>query len=123
VLFGLGTAASAFGTGAARSNGRFDHARTLASELIVSSWPLADGTALVPRQFSSWLSAGHAPLLGEAAIAFQLSRAPWEGAPVVRDGFYVPGVVWLVLGAYFLVGMVSVRWGYRMLKRAVAGNR
>jgi hypothetical protein len=112
-------AATAFGIGAARCNGRFDHARTLASELIVTSWPLADGTALLPRLLSSSLSTGHAPYLGEAAIVFQLSREPHSDVTPVQEGFYVPGVVWVILGLYCLVAWLTIRPGYRMLKAAI----
>lgn len=119
VLNNLGTAATAFGTGAARTNGRFDHARTLASELIVTSWPLADGTLLLPRVFSSGFSTGHGPLLGEAAIAFQLSREPSQGVATIREGSYLPGCVWLILFLYFSVGLIATRVGYRLFKKGL----
>ena len=118
VLNNLGTAATAFGTGAARTNGRFDHARTLSSELIVTSWPLPDGRLVLPRLFSSGFSTGHAPYLGEAAIAFQLSREPYRGAPTVTKGSYLPGVVWLILFVYFFVGTLATALGYRLLRKA-----
>ncbi|MBZ0121797.1 MAG: hypothetical protein K8H88_32690, partial [Sandaracinaceae bacterium] len=65
VLDGLGTSANAFAIAAARRNGRFDHAYTLSSEMIATSWPLPDGTLLGPRAVSH---AADAPYLGEAAI-------------------------------------------------------
>jgi len=65
VLYGLGTAATAFGIDAARINGRFDHASTLSYEMIAASWPLPNGTLLFPRIFSN---GDHAPYLGEMAI-------------------------------------------------------
>src|SRR5262249_27829474 len=52
VLDGFGTAASSFGLGAARRNGRFDHAYALATEISAASWTLPDGTLLFPRVFS-----------------------------------------------------------------------
>lgn len=122
VLNNLGTAATAFGTGAARTNGRFDHARTLSTELIVTSWPLPGGRLIIPRVFSSGFSQKHAPLLGEAAIAFQLSREPYEGAVITSGGSYLPGCVWLILFVYLFVGWISTKLGYRLLKKALIGS-
>jgi len=73
VIGGYGAAASAFGIGAARAMGRFDHAYPLAAEAIAGMWPLPNGTLLVPR-FLSNLS--DAPYLGEAAILFAFTRMP-----------------------------------------------
>lgn len=39
VAFGIGSVASVFGIGAARANGRFDHAVVLTSEVLAASWP------------------------------------------------------------------------------------
>ena len=71
VLYGYGAGACAFGVGAARAMGRFDHAYALGAEAIVGSWPLPDGTLLGPR-FLSNLS--DAPYIGEAAVLFALTR-------------------------------------------------
>ena len=53
IINGYGAAACAFGIGAARSMGRFDHAYPLAAEAIVGSWPLPNGTLVVPRMLSN----------------------------------------------------------------------
>jgi len=71
VIYGYGAGACAFGAGAARAMGRFDHAYALGAEAIVGSWPLPNGTLLGPR-FLSNLS--DAPYLGEAAVLFALTR-------------------------------------------------
>ena len=38
--------------GAARANGRFDHAYPLSAEMLFACWPLPDGTLLFPRILS-----------------------------------------------------------------------
>lgn len=73
VVGGYGVAASAFGVGAARAMGRADHAYKLAAQALVASWPLPDGTLLVPRILSK---VSDAPYLGEAATLFALTRTP-----------------------------------------------
>ncbi len=73
VVGGYGAAACAFGVGAARAMGRFDHAYPLAAQAIVGSWPLPDGTLLGPRILSNL---SDAPYLGEAAVLFALTRKP-----------------------------------------------
>ncbi len=47
VLAGHGFAACAFGIGAARANGRFNHAWPLSAEMLVTCWPLLDGTLAI----------------------------------------------------------------------------
>ena len=73
VIAGFGVSAGAFGAGAARANGRFDHAYPLSAEIIVMSWPLPDGTLFGAQQLSNM---AHAPFLGEAALLFTLTRLP-----------------------------------------------
>ncbi|HUN23097.1 MAG TPA: hypothetical protein PK299_08215 [Anaerolineales bacterium] len=73
VLFGYGTAASAFGIGAARVNGHFEQAYPLSAEALVASWPLPNGTLLIPRLLSDF---SDAPYVGEAALLFNLTRKP-----------------------------------------------
>jgi hypothetical protein len=121
VLDGFGTAASAFGLGAARRNGRFDHAYTLATELSAASWSLPGGTLLWPRLFSH---AAAAPYLGESAILYFLTVQPAPGVPVVH-GSSVSGLVYLgllihgggtLLGALMVVSILRGRsWGGRRL--------
>src|SRR5207244_5695810 len=43
VIAGHGVAASAFGVGAARKNGRFDRAYPLAAEMLATVWELPNG--------------------------------------------------------------------------------
>lgn len=84
VIAGHGVAASAFGIAAARANGRIDHAYPLAAEALVASWPLPDGTLLVPRVLSS---ASDAPYIGEVSLAYCLTRMPVQGGSITAGGF------------------------------------
>jgi len=102
VIAGFGGSASAFGLGAARTNGRFDHAHPLSAQLIVLSWPLPDGTLFVPRILSN---AADAPYLGEASILFALTRMPAEGVEI-KTGGNVPGIVYIAMMLYLAVGVV-----------------
>lgn len=107
VLDGFGTAASAFGVGAARRNGRFDHAYTLSAQMSSSSWPWLDGSMLLPQEFSHPC----APMLGEAAIAYFLTVQPAEGVKIVQGGHLTPLVVFgfsVYFGAFALVLLIAL---------------
>jgi len=117
VLGGFGSAASAFGVAAARSNGDFQRAYPLSAELVAFSWPLANGTLLLPRLVSD---RKHAPHLGEVAILFQLSREPVVASVgAAADGGIgaIPGCVWLLLGVQLLLGAFIASRGTRRLRR------
>jgi hypothetical protein len=113
VLDGLGTAANAFGIAAARANGRFDQAYSLSAELTAVSWPLVNGTLLLPRALSN---ATDAPYLGEAGILYVLTVEPGKGQPIVTGGT-VPLLVWLSLTVYFGVPLLTFTWMVRTLRR------
>lgn len=109
VLDGLGTAASAFGLAAARRNGRFDQAYTLAAQISAASWTLPGGTLLFPRIFSH---AADAPYLGEAAILYFFTVQPAAGMPV-RSGGFLAGLPYLgfaVYGGGTLLGVSIALW-------------
>jgi hypothetical protein len=117
VLKGYGFAACAFGVGAARVNGHFEHAYPLTTEMLVTSWPLPNGTLLAPRLLSN---ATDAPFLGEAAILFVLTRLP-EGNPAIKTGGSIPGftviVLALLLGAGLVLAVGAIWLLGRWLKR------
>lgn len=113
VIAGYGAAASAFGIGAARANGRFDHAYPLTVEAIVLTWPLPDGTLAWPRILSN---STHAPYIGEAALLFALSRTPVRGAEITVGGS-MPALVYFALALYLGIGIVSVLAAFAILKR------
>ncbi len=100
VVAGHGVAASAFGIGAARKNGRFDRAYPLAAEMLATVGELPNGVLAMPRLLSNL---SDAPMLGEAAILWQLSIQPEKGFPVKTVGS-VPAYVYIVLISAFLFG-------------------
>lgn len=109
VIDGFSTSGSAFGVGAARANGRFDHAYPLALEMLATCWALPGGTLVGPRVLSD---ATDAPLLGEACILFNLTRRAAPGVEIRTGGGIPPYVFgWLAfyaLGGVFIAG-ISLR--------------
>jgi len=99
VIAGHGVAASAFGLGAARKNGRFDRACPLAAELLATVGELPNGVLVVPRLLSNL---SDAPMLGEAAILWLLSIQPEKGFPV-KTGGSIPLYVFIVLALCFFL--------------------
>ncbi len=105
VIAGFGAAASAFGIGAARANGRFDHAYPLTTEAIVLCWPLPDGTLAWPRFLSNGT---HASYLGEASLLFSLTRMPNQNTKITicnKSPFFVH----LILAVYLGIG-ITIMW-------------
>ena len=101
VIKGYGFAACAFGAGAARVNGHMEHAYPLTAEILVTSWPLPNGTHLLPALLSD---ATDAPLLGEAAILFNFTRLPANGVSITTGGI-IPGFVLIFLTVQLGVGL------------------
>jgi hypothetical protein len=104
VIAGHGVAASAFGIGAARKNGRFDRAYPLATEMLATVGELPNGALATPRMLSNL---SDAPLLGEAAILWQLSVEPEKGF-AIKTGGTVPAYVYILLGVAFLGGLLLI---------------
>jgi hypothetical protein len=100
VLSGYGTAASAFGIGATRVNGRFEKAYPLGAQALVVSWPLPDGTLLVPRLLSNYTDA---PYVGETALLFSLTRQ--SAVDGTGSAGRLPLSVYLVMCAYIAVAL------------------
>ena len=116
VIAGHGVAASAFGMGAARKNGRFDRAYPLAAEMLATVGELPHGVLAMPRLLSNL---SDAPMLGEAAILWQLSIQPEPGFPV-KTGGSVPKYVYIVLIGVFLIGawrIMAAIWTFREARR------
>ncbi|HZQ47055.1 MAG TPA: hypothetical protein VFC07_08590, partial [Verrucomicrobiae bacterium] len=113
VLKGYGCAACAFGVGAARVNGHFEQAYPLTAELLVTTWPLPDGTRPLPRLLSN---ATDAPLLGEACILFNLTRLPAPGFEVKMGGS-IPGFVWIFLALPTVAGLLLLAGAVVLLRR------
>jgi len=113
VLGGFGCAACAFGVGAARLNGHFEHAYPLTAEMLVTSWPLLNGTLLFPRLLSN---AADAPYLGEAGILFNLTRMPGAGVSI-QTGGAIPKFVFIFLAFQFGIGLILLIQTIRSLRR------
>jgi hypothetical protein len=113
VVAGYGTAATAFGIGAARVNGRFDHAYPLSAEALVASWPLSNGTLLGARLLSNL---SDAPYIGESALLFNLTRRPMVNGRVEEIG-NLPFVVYLGLFFYAFGGIACTIVAVRTIKR------
>lgn len=104
VIGGIGFAASAFGVGAARVNGRFDHAYPLTAEMYATSWPLPNRTLLLPRLLSNAIDA---PYLGEAAVLYVLTRSPMKNFPV-KTGGSIPALVIIIIAFQLVMGLALV---------------
>ncbi len=113
VLKGFGCAACAYGVGAARVNGHFEHAYPLTAEMLVTSWPLPNGTRLFPRLLSN---AADAPCLGEAGILFNLTRLPAEGVPI-KTGGSMPVFVLIFLALQSGIGLMLLTASILSLRR------
>ena len=117
VLDGFGTAASAFGVGAARANGRFDHAAVLAGQMSATAWPWHDGSLLLPQQFSHPC----APMLGEAAIAYFLTVPPADHVAIVQGEPQLTALALFAFAVYFGGFFVVLLLAWRAVRRARAG--
>jgi hypothetical protein len=115
VVDGYGVAASAFGIGAARKNGRFDRAFPLSTEMLATVVELPNGVLAVPRLLSNF---SDAPMLGEAGILWQLSIQPQAGF-AVKTGGDVPNYVWIVFVGMLLIGLWRISEAIGIIARAI----
>ena len=104
IIAGFSPAANAFGLAAARVNGRFDHAFTLAAQIIPATWPLPGGGLLGTRLLSDPY---HAPYLGESAVLYFLTRMSAPGM-LLKTGGRLPGLYFAGLAFYFGGGILIV---------------
>ena len=117
VLAGYGMGASAFGIGAARANGRMNHAYPLTALALAGAWRLPDGTLPLPRLLSNAIDA---PYLGEAAVLFCLTRRPV--LPIVQEAQgRIPLLVWLILGSTLIVALFLILSSVIEIKRVWTG--
>jgi len=100
------------------SVGRLDHSVPLTYQAIACSWPTPFGF-MIPKLMG--LVAVDSPSLGEVALLFSMSRPNQVGEVVPYDG-NVPGIVWIMLAAYLVVGgmfvVLEVRAIRRLLRKA-----
>lgn len=106
VIAGYSTGASAFGIGAARVNGHMEQAYLLGAQALAASWPLPDGTLLMPRLLSNL---SDAPYVGEAAMLFSFTRTPVinaQAAPIAET--HPPLSVYVMLSGYDITGLALI---------------
>jgi hypothetical protein len=117
VMFEFGSAASAFGIGAAKAVGRIDHAAVLTLETVAVAWPTPFGL-LLPG-LMGWLSVDSWSL-GEIALLFSMTR-PVSAARIEAFSGPIPWVVWLAMVVYFGAGVffivMEARGCLNLLKR------
>ena len=115
VLLELGSVATAFGIGAAKTAGRIDQAAPLTMEAVACSWPTPFGF-LVPGLMGrlavkSWS-------LGEVALLFSMTR-PTCAAQRVPFAGPTPPIVWLLLAAYAGAGLFFIGFELRSCRRLI----
>jgi len=113
VLFGFGSVASAFGIGAARSVGRFDHAAPLTVEIVACSWPTPFGL-LVPGLMGRAMAESWC--LGEVALLFSMTRPACVSERVPFEG-PMPSIVWVLVAVYTGVGLLFIWFEIRSCRR------
>lgn len=116
VFGGVGTAASAFGIGAARANGRFDHAYPLTAQALAVSWPLPNNTLLIPRLLSNLTDA---PFVGETAILFNLTRTSISATETTVSDASLPLAVYVMFLFYTVGGLTLLAAAYKDLRRVI----
>ena len=119
VLFELGAVASAFGIGAAKTAGRFDHAAPLTTEAVACSWPTPFGP-LIPGLMGRLAAKSWS--LGEVALLFSMTRPTLAPQTVPFEG-RTPPLVWLLLIVYLLVGAFLIGYEIRCLRRRIRRHR
>ncbi len=119
VLFGLGSVASAFGIGAAKSAGRLDHAVPLTLEAVACSWPTPFG-CLLPGLLGRL--AADSGCLGEVALLFSMTR-PVQGLEIIPFHGRIPGIIWLLLALYAGLGLLFIGSEIRSCRRAIQRRR
>ncbi len=116
VISGIGTTASAFGIGAARTFGRFDHAYALSSQAWAAMLPGVDQRMMLPHALSRLTDA---PYTGETILLFSLTRQPLENVAVVPAGD-TPKLVYGILVAQGLLAMLILVMAFFGMRRALA---
>ncbi len=118
VVAEFGWVASAFGIGAAKTVGRFDHAVPLTLQVIACSWPTPFGP-LIPGVMGAL--AVESWSLGEVALLFSLSRPTRVVLTVPYTGV-APPLVWLFLLGYAGLGALFIRTAIRRICHLLPKN-
>ena len=119
VLCRIGSVASTFGIGAAKTAGRIDHAAPLTMQSVACSWPTPFGF-LVPGLLGritvkSWS-------LGETAMLFSMTRPNLAARTVPFNG-RTPFIVWICIVGYTGVGVFFIGFEIRSCRRLIGRYR
>lgn len=113
VVAEFGSVASAFGIGAAKTVGRFDHAAPMTLQAVACSWPTPFGP-LIPGIMGSL--AVESWSLGEVALLFSMSR-PTRTEQTVPYAGVAPPLVWFALLGYGGLGAGFIWRAIRRIRR------
>jgi len=113
VMGGFGSVATVIGIGAARANGRLDHASVLTRQIIPASWPTPWGL-MIPSLMGG-LMIDAAPL-GEMALLFSMTR-PVPSRDVVSSPWTLPWGIILIFFIFLLPGLYLIYTEYRYWKK------
>ncbi|MBU2709649.1 hypothetical protein [Zooshikella harenae] len=113
VISQYGVAASAFGIGAAKVNNQQQQFYPLATEALVASWPLPDGTLLLPRLLSNLADA---PYIGESALLFTMTRQSLYPGSNNQVEHKLPYIVYLALVFYCCIGLIILRGSIKLVR-------
>ena len=119
VLCGIGSVASAFGIGAAKTVGRNDRAAPLTMEAVASSWPTPFGP-LIPGLMGRL--AAQSWSLGEVALLFSMTRPSSVAKTVPFEG-HAPLVVWGLVAAYTGAGLFFIWFEIRSCRRLLRRSK
>jgi hypothetical protein len=119
VLCRIGSVASAFGIGAAKTAGRIDHAAPLTTQLVACSWPTPFGF-LIPGFLGR--VAAKSWSLGEIAMLFSMTRPTLAAKTVPFEG-RTPFIVWMCIAGYTGVGVFFIWFEIRSCRRLIRRYR
>jgi hypothetical protein len=119
VVCRVGSVSSAFGIGAAKAVGRFDHAAPLTMQAVACSWPTPFGFLLPGLMgrlaVKSWS-------LGEVALLFSMTRPTLSAETVPFEG-HTPLIVWVLLVVYAGAGLFFIWFEIRSCRRLIQRYR
>jgi hypothetical protein len=115
VLFDLGAIASAFGIGAAKTAGRFDHAAPLTMEAVAACWPTPFGP-LIPGVMGRLAAKSWS--LGEVGLLFSMTRPTLAKQTIPFEG-HAPRMVWILFVTYLGIGTLLIWHEVRCLRRRI----
>ncbi len=113
VIKGFGSVATFFGIGAARAQGRLDHALPITQEMIVVCWPTPFGL-LFPRLMGKLMV--DSSCLGETALLFSMSR-PVPDSGIVPYTQKTPFIIWTAFFIYLIPALILLYLEYRSWKK------